>query len=132
VPPPLVRSDGDLGFDWDVVVRLRPEIDTPDPEWPSLLSDIRAGSRGARTPAASCRLRVGCAQRRRGCVGESGRGRPRGSRSPGHCPGGDTSCCPSYSWGSGCSSSSKAAHSGSDPRDVSPIGMRHIAAFLHG
>jgi hypothetical protein len=33
---------GDLGFDWDVVVRLRPEIDAPDPEWPSLLAHIRA------------------------------------------------------------------------------------------
>lgn len=36
------RPDGDLAFDWRVVEQVRPEIDTPDPQWPLVVTRIRA------------------------------------------------------------------------------------------
>lgn len=40
VPP--VRPPGDLDFDWDMVLAVRPQIDDPDPAWLEGLSRITA------------------------------------------------------------------------------------------
>lgn len=51
VPAPLprepvspARPQGPLGFDWDVVTALRPQLDTPDPRWLERLDRITAGT----------------------------------------------------------------------------------------
>ncbi len=36
------RPQGQLSFDWAVVEQVRPEIDDPDPAWPSIVAGIRA------------------------------------------------------------------------------------------
>ncbi|POX46696.1 alpha/beta hydrolase [Streptomyces sp. Ru71] len=41
-PTAPVRPDGPLGFDWDVVTALRPQLDTPDPAWLDRLDRITA------------------------------------------------------------------------------------------
>lgn len=33
VPPPLVRPEGPLSFDWAMAEAIRPQIDEPDPAW---------------------------------------------------------------------------------------------------
>ena len=42
IPAPPERPDGELSFDWAVVEQVRPEIDAPDPSWPSIFSHVRA------------------------------------------------------------------------------------------
>lgn len=42
VGPPLARPPGELGFDWDMVLAVRPQIDAPDPAWLAGLSRITA------------------------------------------------------------------------------------------
>ncbi|MCB0895034.1 MAG: alpha/beta fold hydrolase [Nocardioides sp.] len=42
VGPALERPPGDLDFDWDMVLAVRPQIDTPDPAWLEGLSRITA------------------------------------------------------------------------------------------
>ncbi|MEN3538655.1 alpha/beta fold hydrolase [Microbispora sp. ZYX-F-249] len=41
-PPPLVRPEGPLPFDWAMVAAVRPEIDRPDPAWLERLGRITA------------------------------------------------------------------------------------------
>ncbi|MGW5262313.1 alpha/beta fold hydrolase [Microbispora sp. NPDC004025] len=41
-PPPLVRPEGPLPFDWAMVTAIRPEIDRPDPAWLERLGRITA------------------------------------------------------------------------------------------
>ncbi|MEU6843822.1 alpha/beta hydrolase [Streptomyces sp. NPDC046716] len=41
-PPPLVRPDGDLAFDWEMVVAVRRQLDTPPAHWADLLAAITA------------------------------------------------------------------------------------------
>ncbi|GAA1638398.1 alpha/beta fold hydrolase [Georgenia ruanii] len=41
-PGSLVRPEGELDFDWEMVGELRAELDTPTPEWPSLLAKVQA------------------------------------------------------------------------------------------
>ncbi|WP_432868528.1 alpha/beta fold hydrolase [Microbispora rosea] len=41
-PPPLVRPEGPLPFDWAMVEAVRPQIDHPDPAWLGRLSRITA------------------------------------------------------------------------------------------
>ncbi|NJP27805.1 alpha/beta fold hydrolase [Microbispora sp. SCL1-1] len=42
VPPPLVRPEGPLSFDWAMVEAIRPQIDEPDPAWLERLGRITA------------------------------------------------------------------------------------------
>ena len=42
VPP--VRPEGELDFDWQMVLAVRPEIDRPDPAWLEDLSRITAAT----------------------------------------------------------------------------------------
>ena len=42
VPPPLVRPEEPLTFDWAMVTAVRPEIDRPDPAWLERLGRITA------------------------------------------------------------------------------------------
>ena len=42
VPPPLVRPEGPLSFDWAMVEAIRPQIDEPDPSWLERLGRITA------------------------------------------------------------------------------------------
>ncbi|MFD8569307.1 alpha/beta fold hydrolase [Streptomyces sp. NPDC059639] len=41
-PPPLVRPEGDLAFDWEMVVAVRQQLDTPPAHWLERLGDITA------------------------------------------------------------------------------------------
>lgn len=41
-PPPLVRPEGPLPFDWDMVTAVRAQIDRPDPAWLERLGRITA------------------------------------------------------------------------------------------
>ncbi|MEV4293353.1 alpha/beta fold hydrolase [Microbispora rosea] len=41
-PPPLVRPEGPLSFDWAMVEAVRPQIDQPDPAWLGRLGRITA------------------------------------------------------------------------------------------
>ncbi|MEU0939715.1 alpha/beta hydrolase [Embleya sp. NPDC005971] len=41
-PVPPTRPEGELGFDWDMVVAVRKQIDTPDPVWWERLARITA------------------------------------------------------------------------------------------
>ncbi|MYT71933.1 MULTISPECIES: alpha/beta hydrolase [unclassified Streptomyces] len=41
-PPPLVRPDGDLAFDWEMVVQVRRQLDTPPAQWLERLGAITA------------------------------------------------------------------------------------------
>lgn len=41
VPTTPERPSGALPFDWAVVEQVRPEIDTPSPEWPAVLGGLR-------------------------------------------------------------------------------------------
>lgn len=41
-PAPPPRPDGDLPFDWRLVEQVRPEVDDPDPRWPSIVAGIPA------------------------------------------------------------------------------------------
>ncbi len=41
-PDPPARPDGELEFDWRVVEQVRPEIDDPDPSWPSVVASVAA------------------------------------------------------------------------------------------
>ncbi|WP_353946553.1 alpha/beta fold hydrolase [Streptomyces sp. HUAS MG91] len=43
-PPPLVRPDGELGFDWEMLVQVRPQLDTPPAHWLERLGAITAGT----------------------------------------------------------------------------------------
>ena len=38
------RPEGELDFDWRVVEQVRPEIDDPDPSWPSIVAAVAAGT----------------------------------------------------------------------------------------
>jgi pimeloyl-ACP methyl ester carboxylesterase len=38
------RPEGELDFDWRVVEQVRPEIDDPDPSWPSVVAAVAAGT----------------------------------------------------------------------------------------
>ena len=40
LPAPPARPPGELRFDWAVVEQVRPQVDDPSPEWPSVLSGI--------------------------------------------------------------------------------------------
>ncbi len=42
VPTTPARPDGDLAFDWEMVLAVRRQIDRPDPEWLERLSEITA------------------------------------------------------------------------------------------
>lgn len=41
-PIPPTRPEGELGFDWDMVVAVRKQVDTPDPVWWERLARITA------------------------------------------------------------------------------------------
>ncbi|MER5948546.1 alpha/beta fold hydrolase [Streptomyces sp. NPDC001904] len=41
-PPPLVRPDGELSFDWEMLVQVRPQLDTPPAHWLEQLGAITA------------------------------------------------------------------------------------------
>ncbi|GAA1183995.1 alpha/beta hydrolase [Streptomyces rhizosphaericus] len=43
-PNTPARPDGDLTFDWEVVLAVRRQIDQPDPRWLEQLSQITAGT----------------------------------------------------------------------------------------
>jgi pimeloyl-ACP methyl ester carboxylesterase len=43
-PSTPTRPDGDLTFDWNMVVAVRRQIDVPDPRWLEQLSEITAGT----------------------------------------------------------------------------------------
>ncbi|MEU6317985.1 alpha/beta hydrolase [Streptomyces sp. NPDC047009] len=43
-PSTPTRPDGDLGFDWNMVLTVRRQIDVPDPRWLEQLSKITAGT----------------------------------------------------------------------------------------
>ena len=41
-PSAPARPEGELDFDWRVVEQVRPEIDEPDPSWPSVVAGVTA------------------------------------------------------------------------------------------
>ncbi|MCA4133179.1 alpha/beta fold hydrolase [Arthrobacter sp. M4] len=43
-PATPARPEGELDFDWAVVEQVRPEIDSPDPYWPTLMGSIKAAT----------------------------------------------------------------------------------------
>ena len=41
-PAPPARPEGELEFDWRVVEQVRPQVDDPDPAWPSVARSVAA------------------------------------------------------------------------------------------
>ncbi len=41
-PSPPARPEGELDFDWRVVEQVRPQVDDPDPRWPSVVQSVAA------------------------------------------------------------------------------------------
>jgi pimeloyl-ACP methyl ester carboxylesterase len=39
-PSPPARPEGELEFDWRVVEQVRPQVDDPDPAWPSVVGSV--------------------------------------------------------------------------------------------
>jgi esterase len=39
-PSPPARPEGELEFDWRVVEQVRPQVDDPDPAWPSVVRSV--------------------------------------------------------------------------------------------